>query len=96
MDISCQIIKKYYLLEVQEGLGKFLKKYYNSSNYFYPTSKELDICNIKSIEKFFRKKKPKLVIHCAALSRPMDIHEKKITKSININIIGTSNLVLCV
>ena len=73
--------------------GKVFKKYYNSSNYFYPTSKELDICNIKSIEKFFRKKKPKLVIHCAALSRPMDIHEKKITKSININIIGTSNLV---
>ena len=73
--------------------GKVFKKYYNSSNYFYPTSKELDICNIKSIERFFRKKKPKLVIHCAALSRPMDIHEKKITKSININIIGTSNLV---
>ena len=47
---------------------------------------------LKSIERFFRKKKPKLVIHCAALSRPMDIHEKKITKSININIIGTSNI----
>ena len=32
-------------------------------------------------------------MHCAGLSRPMDIHEKNINKSINLNIIGTSNLV---
>ena len=31
-------------------------------------------------------------MHCAALSRPMNIHEKDIIKSIDINIIGTSNI----
>mgnify|MGYP003323368223 CR=1 FL=1 len=30
----------------------------------------------------------------AGLSRPMDQHEKKISRSINLNIIGTSNLVI--
>ena len=32
-------------------------------------------------------------MHLAGLSRPMIEHEKKISKSINLNIIGTSNLV---
>jgi len=31
-------------------------------------------------------------MHCAALSRPMNIHEENIIKSIDINIIGTSNI----
>ena len=31
-------------------------------------------------------------MHCAALSRPMNIHEKDIIRSIDINIIGTSNI----
>ena len=30
----------------------------------------------------------------AGLSRPMEIHEKKIDLSINLNIIGTSNVVI--
>ena len=34
-----------------------------------------------------------MVIHSAALSRPMKIHENNIFKSITTNIIGTSNLV---
>ena len=40
-----------------------------------------------------KKYKPKYLIHCAALSRPMDIHDKNISKSIDLNIIGTSNIV---
>jgi len=31
-------------------------------------------------------------MHCAGLSRPMDIHEKNISKSIDLNIIGTANI----
>ena len=34
------------------------------------------------------------MIHCAALSRPMDVHEKHISKSIKSNIIGTRNLTI--
>jgi dTDP-4-dehydrorhamnose reductase len=37
--------------------------------------------------------KPKYIIHCAGLSRPMDLHVKDINKSINLNIIGTANVV---
>ena len=48
------------------------------------------------MEQFIKKIKPKFIIHAAAISRPMDLHEKKIEKSINTNIIGTSNIVnLC-
>jgi len=49
--------------------------------------------NIKKILKKKEKKKPKIVIHMAALSRPMDEHYKNLKKSIDINIIGTCNVV---
>ena len=82
------------------GSGKFgqVFKRFNSKrkNIFYPTSNIFDVTNIKKMEKFIKKIKPKFIIHTAAISRPMDIHEKKIEKSISTNIIGTSNLVnLC-
>ena len=31
-------------------------------------------------------------MHCAGLSRPMNIHDKSIAKSIDLNIIGTANI----
>ena len=58
-----------------------------------PKKKELNIENLNSIKKYLKKVKPGYLIHTAALSRPMDIHEKNITKSINTNIIGTANIV---
>ena len=73
--------------------GKVFKKTHASKEYNYPTSKELNITDIKSVEHYFKKNKVDLIIHCAALSRPMDIHNKNISKSITINIIGTCNLV---
>ena len=39
-----------------------------------------------------KKINPNIIIHCAALSRPMNIHEKNISKSIDLNIIGTANI----
>ena len=56
--------------------------------------KELNITKISSIEKFFNIKKPKIIIHLAGLSRPIDQHEKNINESIKLNIIGTSNIVM--
>ena len=38
------------------------------------------------------KNRPDIVIHLAALSRPMKIHDKNIIKSIDLNIIGTANI----
>ena len=78
------------------GSGRFGKKFQNKTkikNIFYPSSKDMDITNYNSIKKYLTKAKPTTIIHCAALSRPMDIHDKEISQSININIIGTANLV---
>jgi len=73
--------------------GKTLKKF-NYKNFIYPTKKQLDITNVKSIRKYIAKIRPKAIIHLAGLSRPLSLHEKEPTKSINLNIIGTSNLVI--
>ena len=78
------------------GSGRFGKKFKsqtNLKNILYPTSKIFDITNYTSIEKYISQNKTDIIIHCAGLSRPMDIHEKKVNKSIDINIIGTANLV---
>ena len=48
------------------------------------------------MEKFAKNKKIKYLIHVAGLSRPMNIHTSKINLSIDLNIIGTANIVkLC-
>ena len=81
---------------VTGGSGRFGKKFRDKTklkNISYPSSKEMNITDYNSIKKYLSKHKPKIVIHCAALSRPMDIHDRQINKSIDINIIGTSNLV---
>ena len=73
--------------------GKIFKKLNNNKKFIYPSRKQLNIENIQSIAKYFKKFKPDLVVHCAALSRPMEIHDKRPSESISANIIGTSNLV---
>ena len=71
--------------------GKVLRKL--NKKFIYRNKKQLNILSSKSISKNFKKFRPHLVIHLAGLSRPMQIHEKDINKSINLNIIGTCNLV---
>ena len=87
-------MKKIILVTGGEGrFAKILKKNNKSLKLYFATKKECNILNIKSLEKIVKKLKPKIILHCAGLSRPMDIHEKNIEKSIDLNIIGTSNLV---
>ena len=81
---------------VTGGSGRFaqvLKKNKTSYNFLYPKKTELNILNFKSIIKYLKKKKSKILLHLAGLSRPMLEHDKNINKSINLNIIGTSNIV---
>lgn len=85
-----------YKIVITGGSGRFgsvLKKKYHSDKLLYPNKKQLNILSTKSIENYLIKKKPKILIHLAALSRPMSIHDNDISKSINLNIIGTSNIV---
>ena len=79
------------------NFGKVFKKFNsNKKNIYYPSSSIFDVTNFKKMERYIRKIKPKFIIHTAAISRPMQIHESKIEKSISTNIIGTSNIVnLC-
>ncbi|MFL2853920.1 MAG: sugar nucleotide-binding protein [Candidatus Pelagibacter sp.] len=81
---------------VSGGNGRFatvLKKTVGSKNYYFPSKSQMNILNLGSLEKYLKSKKPKYFIHVAGLSRPMNIHDKKISKSIDMNIIGTCNVV---
>jgi len=85
-----------YNIIITGGSGRFgsvLKEEYRSNKIFYPTKRELNITSVKSIEKYLKKIKPKILIHLAGLSRPMHEHDKNIFKSIDLNIIGTANIV---
>ena len=73
--------------------GKILKKLKSKKKFIFKNKKELNILSVSSIRKCLKRNKPDYILHLAGLSRPMNIHEKNIVKSINLNIIGTSNIV---
>ncbi len=86
-------MKKKILVTGGNGrFAKILKENNNKLNLFFATKKECNILDIRSIQRICKKIKPNIILHCAGLSRPMQIHEKNISKSINLNIIGTANI----
>lgn len=74
--------------------GSILKSTKTKYRLFFPSKRELDITSLKKISKYLDKIKPDYLVHMAALSRPMEIHETQINYSIKLNIIGTSNIVI--
>ena len=81
---------------VSGGDGRFaseLKKTKTKYKFIFLDKKKLNILDIKSIFKTIKKYKPQYFLHLAGLSRPMNDHEKNIIRSINLNIIGTCNVV---
>ena len=77
------------------GTGRFgtvLKKIKTNYEMFFPSRVTLDITNFRSIQKYIKLKKPNIVIHLAGLSRPMNIHDRQIQRSIDLNIVGSSNI----
>ena len=81
---------------VTGGDGRFaqeLKKIRSKYKFFYRNKKELNILSIQSIKKNINRFKPNYILHLAGLSRPMSIHDNKINQSIDLNVIGTCNLV---
>ena len=73
--------------------GKVLKKFDIKKKFIFKNKKQLNILSEKSIINNIKKHKPNCILHLAGLSRPMKIHEANISKSINLNIIGTCNIV---
>ena len=81
---------------VTGGDGRFaqeLKKITTRYKFIFRNKKQLNILSVKSIKNNFKKFKPQIVLHLAGLSRPMNIHDKDINNSIDLNIIGTANIV---
>ena len=81
---------------VTGGNGRFateLKKIKTKYNFVYLNKKQLNVLKESSILKAINKYKPQAIMHLAALSRPMNVHIKRISDSINLNIIGTCNVV---
>ena len=85
--------KKILITGGKSRFAKELIKTFSGKNIIYTDKKDLNILSLKSIENSFKRFKPKYLIHLASLSRPMNIHEKNISKSIDLNIIGTANIV---
>ena len=81
---------------VTGGDGRFareLKKIKSRYKFIFRNKKQLNILSVNSIKNNIKKFRPKIILHLAGLSRPMNIHNKMINKSIDLNIIGTANLV---
>lgn len=85
-------MRKIIVTGSESRFGKTLQKI--NPKFLYKNKKQLNILSKKSIIKNLIKYKPTHILHLAGLSRPMKIHEKKIYKSIDLNIIGTCNLVI--
>ena len=81
---------------VTGGNGRFaktLKRKNKKLDLIFKSKNDLNILKIDSLEKNIKSLKPRIILHTAGLSRPMNLHEKDISKSIDLNIIGTCNIV---
>ena len=87
------MLKKIIVTGSDGRFAQELKKIESNYHFIFRNKKQLNILSIRSIKKNFLKYKPDCVLHLAGLSRPMSIHDQDINKSIDLNIIGTSNLV---
>ena len=88
--------KKGKIIVVTGGNSRFAEAFKNIKSkykFIFPSKKKLDITKNLKIINYLKKIKPYAVLHLAGLSRPMNIHNKKVSKSINLNIVGTANVV---
>ena len=76
------------------NLNKKLKECSTNNVLYVPSQLEMDITKIDEIEKSILSFSPTHFLHTAAITRPMSIHEKNPSISIETNIIGTANIVL--
>ena len=83
------------LISGGEGnLNKQLREHNNKDMLYIPTQLEMDITKVSDIEDVIKDFSPTHLIHTAAITRPMSIHEQNPSISIETNIVGTANIVL--
>ena len=68
-------MKKILVTGSDGRFAKVLKKTKTKHNFLFFNKKQLNILNFNSIVKIVKKNKPKYILHLAALSRPMNIHD---------------------
>ena len=89
-------LKNILVTGASSGFCKYLKKDLKQFKSTFCSKKVFNILNYEQMKRFLKNKNFTHIIHIAGLSRPMNIHDSNITKSIDLNIIGTANLVkLC-
>jgi dTDP-4-dehydrorhamnose reductase len=87
------MLKKIIVTGSDGRFAKELKKVESNFKFIFRNKKQLNILSFSSIKKNLIKYKPYALLHLAGLSRPMSIHNKDINKSIDLNILGTANVV---
>ena len=87
------MVKKIIVTGGEGRFAKELKKIKTKYRFIFRNKKELNILSTKSIKNNIKRFNPDTILHLAGLSRPMSIHDREINKSIDLNIIGTANLV---
>ena len=96
MEKNKNLKKKILITGKSSRFCKYLKNDLSDFNTIFTDKKKFNILNSKQIEKFLKGKRFSHLIHIAGLSRPMKLHDENISRSIDLNIIGTANLVkLC-
>ena len=76
--------------------GRVFQSLNTNKKILFPSKSEFNILSAKKMKNYIKRIKPNYIIHGAGLSRPMSIHDTNIAKTIDLNIIGTANIVkLC-
>ena len=87
------MLKKIIVTGGDSRFANELKKIKSKYKFIFRNKKQLNILSIKSIQNNLKNFKPDCVLHLAGLSRPMSLHSENINRSIDLNIIGTANIV---
>ena len=86
-------LKKILITGSSSRFFRYLKNELESYQIDYPNKKKFDILKFNRMNNYVNKKNFTHLIHIAGLSRPMSKHDNDINKSIDLNIIGTGNIV---
>ena len=87
------MLKKIIVTGGDSRFANELKKIKSKYKFIFRNKNQFNILSIKSIQNNLKNFKPDCVLHLAGLSRPMSLHSKNINRSIDLNIIGTANIV---
>jgi dTDP-4-dehydrorhamnose reductase len=86
-------LKKILVTGSSSRFFKYLKNELESYQIDYPNKKKFDVLKFNRMNNYVNKKNFTHLIHIAGLSRPMSKHDNDINKSIDLNVIGTANIV---